>query len=436
MILVVPRLPIIIFATNKRTATSIVQMQNQWLSMLPMGPQRKCRALSYIKVVPEEAVLRGECRTDAERQVHPDASGIWPMPASKNGTRGVTAKIVIMEEAAYIDPMIWEMICMPLLGVTGTVLLGISTPSSQDNFYAGLISRKRKDTGEDLFFLVLIGMACEDCRARGIASHCAHMRHMLPAWKDSEGQKLLFDVLSESAYRQEAQGEQMKDRVPCFKPHEVDALWKRKRKRIIGEHGVVFIAVDPSGGSGAVAGGGSEVAMTAFVYDEHDNAVVRTFSSTLTHSHTSQLIPQESGRHKVHHRKIFRSRNFFATRGTGVLLFVTAAASSSFSFTGLVSRIRHTHSLGLSHRIHVKQAMELDVQNLNESFPHCRRRGLLQVPDSVLKVGNEPQSEKYAEPLSGLVRVFFIVLGQLFTGVACQCRPLCQLSLRSLRPDI
>lgn len=278
LVLVVKRLPIIIFATNKRTATTIVQMQNTWLSAFPGGEDRKCRALSYIKLVPEDA----QCRTDAQRQVHPDASGIWPMPASKNGTRGVTARVVIMEEAAYIDPMIWQMICMPLMGVKGSVLLGISTPSGQDNFYAGIISRKDKDGG-DLFALVLIGMSCEDCRARGIGAHCAHMKHMLPAWKDPDGQKLLMDVMDENAFRQEAQGEQLSDKQPCFRPYEVAALWRRKRKRITGDNGVIFIGVDPCGGSGgAIAGRGSEVAMVALVYDEQDNIVVCTTASPST----------------------------------------------------------------------------------------------------------------------------------------------------------
>lgn len=423
MILVVPRLPIIIFATNKRTATSIIQMQNQWLSQLPLGRERKCHALSYIKVIPEEAVPN--CRTNADRQVHPDASGIWPMPASKNGTRGVTAKIVIMEEAAYIDPVIWEMICIPLLGVSGTVLLGISTPSSQDNFYGGLISRKNKTTGEDLFHLVLIGMSCEDCRSRGIAAHCSHMRHMLPAWKDSEGQKLLFDVMSEQAYRQEAQGEQMKDRIPCFKAHDVDALWRRKRKRIIGEHGVVFIAVDPSGGSGAVAGGGSEVAMTAFVYDDHDNIVVSTHTHTRA-SARSHHIPLQRRYHKVLDRDIRGRRNVLTVTGSSSsrpLIRCDSGRCGRCSGSGsdrLASRLRDAYAIGMPDGRSVKEGMELDIQIHDEELPRGRFARLLQVPYRVLEVGDEAERNQDAVPFVGLVRVSDIDFTEVLAGVPGQ----------------
>ncbi len=273
MVLTVPSLPIAIFSTNQRTAQWITKQCARWLSQFPRGNERTCTvSTNLIAVISEEAI--SECRTASERRNHPSISQIIPMPGTVDGSRGIGGKILIMEEASFVPPKVWELVCLPLLGVRGAVMLGISTPSGKaDNFYGGLISRLG-DGSNPAFILKLIGLSCDFCRANNRAAQCTHESHWLPVWKDEEGQKLLKQLLSDNAFRQEAQGEQLKESIPCFKAWEVDAVWRKERRKITGENGIVFLSVDPSGGGGAGMGGrGSETAMMAFVYDQHDDIV-------------------------------------------------------------------------------------------------------------------------------------------------------------------
>jgi hypothetical protein len=188
----------------------------------------------------------------------------------QTGTRGTTANVVVLEEAAFIPNDVVRFVVIPLIGVKHTVALAITTPSEKDSYFATLFNMTFPDTGERVFRCIPIGLACEDCRRRNITVKCMHLIHNLPSWKDLTSHSMQVRMLSDEAARQETFAEQLNTRVPCFSHAKIDALWKRARTRVTGQDGVIFIGVDPSrGGIGR-----SSTAFVAMLYDRHGNVVV------------------------------------------------------------------------------------------------------------------------------------------------------------------
>ncbi len=82
------------------------------------------------------------------------------------GLRGCTADVVIMEEAAHMDPRVFHEVVVPLFGVVNTAVLAISSPVDDQNFYSELLELKRPD-GTDFFWVMKIGLACASCLEAG-----------------------------------------------------------------------------------------------------------------------------------------------------------------------------------------------------------------------------------------------------------------------------
>ena len=52
------------------------------------------------------------------------------------GLRGCTADVIILEEAAHMNPDVFRQVVVPLMGVGGTAILAISTPDDEFNYYS------------------------------------------------------------------------------------------------------------------------------------------------------------------------------------------------------------------------------------------------------------------------------------------------------------
>lgn len=186
---------------------------------------------------------------------------------------------------------IFEMVCAPLLGVEGTRMLAISTPDGSGNYYS-LLFQKRRPDGTRLCKTVEIGLSCDDCRLSGRQADCTHVLWLLPSWKSFAGHELQRALVRESVFRQEAGGEIINSQRFAFLRSDIAALFAKPRVTICGpDRGMVFIAVDPSGGGS----GKSECAMIAGVLDQRRNFIVCTI---ITHAHSHCRIASHCN-HKV-----------------------------------------------------------------------------------------------------------------------------------------
>jgi hypothetical protein len=66
-------------------------------------------------------------------------------------TKGTGGDLLILEEAAYVDPGFFYETVAPLLCMQQTTMIAISTLTSSVNFYSRLIKMRNKTTGAPLF---------------------------------------------------------------------------------------------------------------------------------------------------------------------------------------------------------------------------------------------------------------------------------------------
>jgi hypothetical protein len=162
------------------------------------------------------------------------------------GLRGSTADVIILEEAAFMDPSVFQVVCVPLLGVDHTALLAISTPDSEFNFYTELFYLTN-EKGEPFFSIISIGLACDECLANGL--QCSHRNDKLPHWRPLERQALIQAILGNNV---DLANRETRGVVQSSMRNLYDKKWiKRLLDSVPSEWtykpDVIFIGIDPAG---------------------------------------------------------------------------------------------------------------------------------------------------------------------------------------------
>ena len=124
------------------------------------------------------------------------------------GLKGVTAKLCILEEAALLDIGVFYEVVMPLLGVIGTALIGISTAKNEDNLYSELVNMKDQH-GNSFFNVIHLSLVCKDCQSAGFDGQtCPHNAYLLPPWKAQDLQDRLMKIMEkhQDLFKTEALG--------------------------------------------------------------------------------------------------------------------------------------------------------------------------------------------------------------------------------------
>ena len=116
-------------------------------------------------------------RRDAPADPGTDGRSPGPQVATTKGTGG---DIIILEEAAYIDPGFFYETVAPLLIMGDTSLLAISTLREEVNFYTRLMRMRDRLTSAPLFTCLSVQLACKQCIADGKPADCVHMLHLVP----------------------------------------------------------------------------------------------------------------------------------------------------------------------------------------------------------------------------------------------------------------
>jgi hypothetical protein len=111
--------------------------------------------------------------------------------------KGTGGSVIILEEAAYVDPGFVYEVVFPLLIVGETSLLAISTLTSNINFYTRLLQLRDPVTEKSLFNVLQIELCCENCKQEGKPESCKHMLHLIPQWQSSSRHCMLKTVMED-----------------------------------------------------------------------------------------------------------------------------------------------------------------------------------------------------------------------------------------------
>lgn len=185
--------------------------------------------------------------------------------------------MIIIDEAAYVDPgMFWAGIA-PLLGVRNSTVIGITTPSSAGMFQT--LQNLRLDDGRPLFAVETVSLVCDACRAAGKDDSCTHNSAAMPSWKTQR--RGIMDALYKASGRegigaQENRGVLIDGRQFVFRRDGIEYLEKREPQTLhAGDAPVIVVGVDP-----AYDGKTSEYAMCGVTFVDGEVVVVSgcTFS--------------------------------------------------------------------------------------------------------------------------------------------------------------
>jgi hypothetical protein len=160
--------------------------------------------------------------------------------------------VLIIEEAAYIDLRLFYEVVMPLLEMTTSVMIMISTPVNTFNFFSSLLHLKDPETGKECFLTYDVNLVCKLCR-RGDATRqleCRHMMHLLPRWKSQDKMKLAELIMRDqvTTLLRESRGLVTDAGSSYFKQDEVELLVRSPPTRIepTAYPRYVLITIDPN----------------------------------------------------------------------------------------------------------------------------------------------------------------------------------------------
>lgn len=172
--------------------------------------------------------------------------------SASSGLRGVTAQVVIIEEAAFVSSDMVYKVIVPLLQVAGTALLAISTPDESDeNYYSALMDvPDPDDPSRSLFKTIRLGLVCEACTAAGKSMECTHRAHLRPPWHTGPRQRKVRAIMQSNPelYQRETMGMLSNTVSYLFRSAEIQIFRNQPAFAWERNPDVLFLAVDPSGG--------------------------------------------------------------------------------------------------------------------------------------------------------------------------------------------
>lgn len=176
-------------------------------------------------------------------------SGLARWLWSCQALRGVTCQVAVIDEAGFARESMVKNVIYPLLGVKDTALLATSTPSADgmQNYYSRLFTLKNDD-GTPVFQRHQIGLACQSCRRLGRPEDCEHNLSFQPTWKSADGGRMRR-IMGSETFQREQQGLMPDAKKPAFIPSYLDLLERQTDYAYGGRANLVFVAVDPAGGS-------------------------------------------------------------------------------------------------------------------------------------------------------------------------------------------
>ena len=164
-------------------------------------------------------------------------------------TKGTGGDLIVLEEAAYVEPGFFYETVAPLLLIGNTSLIAISTLTSEINFYTRLLRMRDKVTGLPLFTTLSIQLACKQCIEEGKAASCVHMLHLVPRWQSSDRHVKLKTIMQDrpDLIESELSGLAFDSNQQIFKTAHIEIMFAQTPPvPVLNE--AVYLFIDPAAG--------------------------------------------------------------------------------------------------------------------------------------------------------------------------------------------
>jgi hypothetical protein len=232
-LLSVPSCNICVFSTGKRASNLFLQEVKAMLS--------------------SDTDISSLIKTDNSEHLVLDVDGdprkISSFPGNARTLRGVGGDLLILEEAAHIKADVFYEVIVPLMGLSTTSVLAISTPGTSDNWYSTLL-QKRDSRNDMIFSSYTARNVCISCRLNRAESTCMHAAAEIAPWKSKNKREVTEAMYSDNktlALR-ELSGVVADDVNAAYNRILVEQLFLKPRFCAAGTPPLIFTAIDPCGG--------------------------------------------------------------------------------------------------------------------------------------------------------------------------------------------
>ena len=236
MLYCVPDTWISCFSTGQRASTTLLDQAARFYGTLPGSKER------IMKKNQEQFFIRGADGSDVRR--------FHSFPSSVAGLKGQGGKVILLEEASRLDEAVFSEVCLPLLGVSNTSLIAISTPMEENNFFSQLLMAK-KPNGAQLFKNITIELVCAACREQKNMD-CPHMKNKLPEWKSEARGELVKTLMAgnRDMWLREQGGVITTKDTAAFDRASIDKCFANRFHfmSLVPQDDRLYVAIDPSGG--------------------------------------------------------------------------------------------------------------------------------------------------------------------------------------------
>lgn len=194
-------------------------------------------------------IERERARDRDTRRVRPPTHTPHTCVTQISTTKGTGGDLIVLEEAAYVEPGFFYETVAPLLLIGNTSLIAISTLTSEINFYTRLLRMRDKVTGLPLFTTLSIQLACKQCIEEGKVASCVHMLHLVPRWQSSDRHVKLKTIMQDrpDLIESELSGLAFDSNQQIFKTAHIETMFAQPPPiPVLNE--AVYIFIDPAAG--------------------------------------------------------------------------------------------------------------------------------------------------------------------------------------------
>lgn len=179
--------------------------------------------------------------------------------------------MVIIDEAAHIDPELFYKTIVPILSMKNTSLITLSSPEETNNYFSRLATLKEENSDETFFRVVKCYMICNECLKLEQSEQikCNHVKQGAFWLSQRKIRRLKRLYLNDSATaKREFGGIVADDYEPCFEADDIKRVFAMPSIVCQSAPRYIIVSVDPNGG------GASKMAITSGYYDNDDRFIV------------------------------------------------------------------------------------------------------------------------------------------------------------------
>lgn len=217
---------------------------------------------------------------------------VYALPSKEDTTRGISANIIICEEAAAMSYHFIGVVAVPLIQVKGTTFIAISTVQGEDNHFSKLLNLKTADGRSSIFNVFRFFNACGPCREEGTASTCKHTENDRPYWIETDRVQVARQILKGLDMHEQEEAEisgiVRSSHKTAFNSALVTKAFKHNKpitpEQLSEEPRIIYVMIDPTGG------GASDLALISGIFDR--GTFCLTGAESINGQHSSQCYPQ------------------------------------------------------------------------------------------------------------------------------------------------